>query len=369
MSSAPPKDLAYNHHGWEFLSRTAPISNAQDLDATLEWLADRAAPNPALHAMPEMYFGTNMLTVSQPASGFVLEFSAKQALAEVEVGPDSVRWKEVKVAAAGIWSRRLEQRRAARALSHSDSALGSIAPTDDDQAAFGVHPDDITTTPKPFDWTYSTSYRGTVRGLTPAPTSAEIPMAKLRQREPILFYADNVLYEDELGDNGIAKYSVKIRAMPSGFFILARLFLRVDGVMFRTIDTRIYHEYGTLDVLREHSMHTVPFAAVRVRAVMDVARDRATGVLPMLGPGATIAARPRPPSASSRFGTTTATSVPTRNNGNDDSEVPDPDVAARIVDEGWAGMVLGELAAAAAATNSDSSEVLRDMIVLTAKDS
>ncbi len=32
------------------------------------------------------------------------------------------------------------------------------------------------------------------------------------------------------------------RVMASGFFILLRLFLRVDGVLVRLIDTRIYHQ-------------------------------------------------------------------------------------------------------------------------------
>lgn len=32
------------------------------------------------------------------------------------------------------------------------------------------------------------------------------------------------------------------RAMPSSFFVLLRFFLRVDGVLIRMNDTRLYHE-------------------------------------------------------------------------------------------------------------------------------
>jgi len=39
------------------------------------------------------------------------------------------------------------------------------------------------------------------------------------------------------------------RAMPSSFFILLRFFLRVDDVMVRINDTRIYHEVRMLLVL------------------------------------------------------------------------------------------------------------------------
>lgn len=32
------------------------------------------------------------------------------------------------------------------------------------------------------------------------------------------------------------------RVMPTSFFVLLRFFLRVDGVMIRINDTRLYHE-------------------------------------------------------------------------------------------------------------------------------
>lgn len=39
--------------------------------------------------------------------------------------------------------------------------------------------------------------------------------------------------------------------MPHSFFILYRLFLRVDNVLFRMYDIRIYHQFGTDEVVRE----------------------------------------------------------------------------------------------------------------------
>ncbi|VDP87835.1 unnamed protein product [Echinostoma caproni] len=66
-----------------------------------------------------------------------------------------------------------------------------------------------------------------------------LDMALLQRRDPILFYADTTLYEDELGDNGISMLNVKFRAMHSGFFLLQRFFLRVDGGLVRCFDTRL----------------------------------------------------------------------------------------------------------------------------------
>jgi type 2A phosphatase activator TIP41 len=39
--------------------------------------------------------------------------------------------------------------------------------------------------------------------------------------------------------------------MPHSFFILARLFLRVDNVLFRICDVRAYHKFGSSEVIRE----------------------------------------------------------------------------------------------------------------------
>ncbi|PWZ03312.1 hypothetical protein BCV70DRAFT_197535 [Testicularia cyperi] len=123
---------------------------------------------------------------------------------------------------------------------------------------------------KDYDWTYSTTWAGAVgeaapQVLLPQPDDASasssdrdnarswfvrgtdpaldrIPVERLgpSSGEPILFYDDIVLFEDELADNGSSMVSVKVRVMPSGFLVLQRFFLRVDDVVFRTFDTRIY---------------------------------------------------------------------------------------------------------------------------------
>ena len=40
--------------------------------------------------------------------------------------------------------------------------------------------------------------------------------------------------------------------MPGSFFVLLRFLMRVDGVVYRIIDTRLWHIFGTDFVLREH---------------------------------------------------------------------------------------------------------------------
>ena len=43
------------------------------------------------------------------------------------------------------------------------------------------------------------------------------------------------------------------RVMPSSFFLLLRFFLRIDGVLIRMNDTRLYHEAGKTYMLREYT--------------------------------------------------------------------------------------------------------------------
>lgn len=68
---------------------------------------------------------------------------------------------------------------------------------------------------QPWDWTYSTTYNGSTDGGAQWKTVSNdcdiIPLDKLSDTsQPILFYDDVQLYEDELGDNGQVGLNVKI---------------------------------------------------------------------------------------------------------------------------------------------------------------
>lgn len=64
---------------------------------------------------------------------------------------------------------------------------------------------------KPFDWTFSTDYSGSMTGpFLATPTDERIDIERLKQMEKILFYHELMLFEDELHDNGIASCTVKI---------------------------------------------------------------------------------------------------------------------------------------------------------------
>ncbi|GFU26789.1 TIP41-like protein [Nephila pilipes] len=173
-----------------------------------------------LPQLPEMTFASNCIRLEHD-KGFGIEFNALDALKLVDSKNDVM-----KVAVAEAWQ---ESRM-------DDSKIKDVV--------------------KPFDWTYSTHYKGTLFGnrevYKVTPTDEKINVEKLKVKSKILFYQDIILFEDELADNGTAQCSVKIRIMPDSFFILLRYFLRVDNLLVRIIDTRIYYEVGKNYLLREH---------------------------------------------------------------------------------------------------------------------
>jgi type 2A phosphatase activator TIP41 len=69
---------------------------------------------------------------------------------------------------------------------------------------------------KSYDWTFTTSYKGTLIAPEGAgfgvaePTTERIDLDKLRVPDPILFFEDLILFEDEFDDNGIGQLNVKV---------------------------------------------------------------------------------------------------------------------------------------------------------------
>ncbi|VDP13570.1 unnamed protein product [Soboliphyme baturini] len=108
---------------------------------------------------------------------------------------------------------------------------------------------------KPFDWTYTTDYSGTLKGFQEVPTEEKIDYEALTKVQPILFYQSLDLFEDELSDHGCSKLQIKLRCMPTSFFALLQFYLRVDRVLVRVYNTRFFWgESNGNSILKEHSV-------------------------------------------------------------------------------------------------------------------
>lgn len=126
---------------------------------------------------------------------------------------------------------------------------------------------------KPFDWSYSTDYKGSLLADSPSfsPSQIPIPVELLKRPDPILFFDEIMLYEDEMADNGITLLSCKIRVMPQRMLLLCRFFMRLDNVLLRIRDTRLYIDFVTGEVIREYQAKEEKYETVR-----QVSRHKST---------------------------------------------------------------------------------------------
>ncbi|XP_010271433.1 PREDICTED: TIP41-like protein isoform X1 [Nelumbo nucifera] len=229
-------------HGWEIESRKRPILNSINLHRWEQKLQ-------TTH-LPEMVFGESCLVLYHANSRVKIHFNAFDAL---------IGWKQealppVEVPAAAKWK--------FRSKPFQQVILD-------------------------YDYTFTTPYCGSemidinlekhLMGATSEEggcclhwedSDEQIDLVALANKEPILFYDEVVLYEDELADNGVSLLTVKVRVMPSCWFLLLRFWLRVDGVLVRLRDTRMYCAFeskASLSILRECCCRENSFQALSAK--------------------------------------------------------------------------------------------------------
>ncbi|GAA6032853.1 hypothetical protein JCM8097_000829 [Rhodosporidiobolus ruineniae] len=238
-------------HGWTVTATKRPILSIPE--------ADQASADLDL-ALPEIIFGNNCLVLQHHPSGLEVKWDARGFLAEVKKGQG---WDE-KPGAGAVSVKHADEWKRGQAA--STSATASL------------------TVQKPFDWTYTTLHRGAYTlspsssppssasstlspSFSPAPPSHPgIPLAQLARTDiPILFFEEIPLFEDELGDNGIADVTVRVRVNHLSLYILARFSLRIDGVLFRHLDVRLFHAFGSPEIVRQTKGREAGYEEVRER--------------------------------------------------------------------------------------------------------
>ncbi|KAK9652845.1 Tap42 interacting protein [Aspergillus fumigatus] len=217
--------------GFRIITQKLPILKAEPIEEMTKRLG--IAP-------PEMIFGDNHVTIESENKDWGITFNAFDALDRVDKTGTSM----LRVAHSKEWQKSREK------------------------AHEGIK--DVV---KPFDWSYTTDYTGTVHpNSRPFETTTKpIPIELLKRPDPILFFDEVILYEDELADNGIAMLSCKIRVMPDRLLLLSRFFMRLDNVLFRLRDTRLYVDFESKEVIREYQSKECDYE--RVRQSLATTRD------------------------------------------------------------------------------------------------
>lgn len=226
-------------HGWEIESCKLPILNSLDREQWEEKLQTSH--------LPEMVFGNSCLNIKHIETGIKIHFNAFDAL----TGWKSEALPPVEVPAAAKWK--------FRSKPFEQVVLD-------------------------YDYTFTTPYCGSemIEGdaikveknsdgacsLQWEDCKEKLDLVALAAKEPILFYDEVILYEDELADNGTSLLTVKVRVMPSGWFLLLRFWLRVDGVLMRLRDTRMHCNFGDGSspvILREICWREATFSSLAAK--------------------------------------------------------------------------------------------------------
>lgn len=269
------------HRGWEFTSRSRNLMLDSERYPALEALT-------GAKQLPEIIFGENEVNFTFPVVNHpqraVLQFhvSAQDYLkaaahvhrdvrkaghgAEATAGGGpgaaaAIALDPLQVAVAQRWQERSHGR--GGATSTTQAVQTSDGKTQAPKKP-PIPPVDFATFDPDIDWAFRSTYNGTWRvsqmphGGSDATAVVSVPNMTstpdvhtgidydtLKRRDlDILSYDAIDLFEDDLHDNGIVKYSVKYRVMGPCFFCLLRYKLRLDGVQLRIRDVRIFHKFG-----------------------------------------------------------------------------------------------------------------------------
>jgi TIP41-like family len=312
MAAAPQEELL-DHQGWSIRATRKPISNASEIEAIQDACGGEDG---VLRSPPEMLFGGSRVALLHRATGILLSFTAEAALKTVPLdadgpwggaGPDEFRGSDGRGPLIRSKTSPADKKSAAERARDASTSLsvahaGKWKASSDSAGSLEIFG---------FDWTFSPRYVGTLRRLDSEATESfnanweelalgnpvggadsgsgtatasqvaietdtdeAIDVDRLMQPDPILFFHEAIFFEDELADSGSAELTLKMRVMPTCFLVLLRFYLRVDGVVFRSCETRFFHVFGTERVVREVTLRELP--ADKLEAKLRRQQERET---------------------------------------------------------------------------------------------
>ena len=259
----PPKNKEitlskFSHKGWDFYSHSEYMMNSVDLDLLCK---EKDSSKLYIDHLPEVFYGYNRLYVVNESKNFCYEFNPLQfmSLTKFDIRQKLFDEKdiyyvppEVKVQYHKTWENmKLEGR----------DDIKRIKPTSDWSFS------------SPYMGFYSSIYKSSINNFYPSIKEDKkfekkygeqtggvlIPMEKLKPENKIIEYYQVEFFEDELSDNGISEGKIRFRIMNDCFYGLMRSYLRIDNVLIRNIDTRIYHGFGDDYIIRNISVKEMSY--------------------------------------------------------------------------------------------------------------
>ena len=220
----------FNHKGWDFYSHSENMMNSKDLDILIK---NKDENKLHINHLPEIFYGFNRLFLINKSKNFCYEFNPLQMLSLANYTQRKKLLKEKEI------------------YYIPNQAKSQYSKTDD--------------TKNEEDWSFSSPYMGHITSINISPMSKyypEIKETKVFKKEKtnikypetkvenVLNYNQIHFFEDELGDIGFSEGKIGFGVMNECFLGLMRCYLRVDNMVVRNIDTKIYHKFGDNYIIR-----------------------------------------------------------------------------------------------------------------------
>lgn len=261
----------YNFSDWDFFWSVERMLSSKEMDM----ISDKVKIN----RLPDMLFGYNRFYLVNSKNNFLLEINPLHMLdlcnyQEREKKYINLDKKDDKIVKT--------EEKSEHSNATSDSNFIYYIPNEVKVQYYNkwknmkIEREDVKKLDPTEDWSFSSSYMGTIGKLKDhrlfdtnskhfenfdllkeykdveiKQTDESLPIGRLGPDNTILKYMELNLYDDELCDNGLSMGNFRFRVMKDCFFGLLRSYLRVDNVIVRIIDTRLFYSFGDNFILRE----------------------------------------------------------------------------------------------------------------------
>lgn len=236
----------YQEGNWEFYWSNEKMMQSKEMDLLVKEIK--------VSHLPEIFFGYNRLYMVNKGDDFVYEINPLEMI-NLTSFDERNKMKEndiiyyeptdVKVQFYSIWNKIKSERQdikeaeAKSDWSYASSYMGSYGRIKNSSIGFLYG----------YEKT-SSNEKDQVNNIKVERTDMPLPLERLGIDNPIKKYIEINLYDDELNDYGLSEAKIRFRIMQDCFFGLLQSYIRIDNVMIRTIDTRIFHWFNDNYILR-----------------------------------------------------------------------------------------------------------------------
>ena len=237
--------VKFSHKKWDFYSHTENMLNSSDLDLLCRY---KEQSKLYINHLPEIFSGYNRLFLVNKSKNFSYEFNPIQMLS---LTSNTIRQKLLK------------EKEIYYIPNQAKSQYSKIGDEKTEE-----------------DWSFSSPYMGHLTSINKSDISqfykeinndrkfnikkSDLIFPEIKV-ENVLNYNQVHFFEDELGDIGLSEGKIGFGVMEDYFLGLMRCYLRVDNMLVRNIDTKIYHKFGSAYIMRNFTVREKNYDELRQR--------------------------------------------------------------------------------------------------------